>query len=491
MDTLAPNMPFQTEMHERVARFDWSKTELGPRADWPQSLVTIVDTVLCHGFPMIALLGPRLIQIYNDAYGVVMDAKHPAGLGQPTEVCWPEVWHINGPIYERVLQGEIVTYEDGLYPLARSGELRDAWFTLTYSPIRDDNGTICGVLVTMIETTARMLAERERDLAMAGIREAEQRQRFMLELGDRLRPLSHVDDLREMSTSIIAERFDARDIEFDMDRELLGADAVAKLRAGERFVDWNDGICLALAPADADCAVLHLRRNGEGGWSATDLSLLKTAAERCWAAMEKARADQALQASLDYQKLLLGELQHRVRNNLTIIKVIAKRSGAGARTVEEYKDTFLGRLAAFVRVQSAVTHDPEKGLNLRELLRDELSAFAQGSRISYEGDNFTMSSRAAERFALATHELATNAAKYGALGKSGGRLDIKWQIDGEDFIFLWEESGLTDITVPQRRGFGSNIVESALRHDLGATTHFEYRPIGLRCEIVVPLENLR
>ena len=117
--------------------------------------------LLPSGFPMVALWGPDLVQIYNDGYRDIMGLKHPAGLGQFTRECWPEVWHINAPIYARVLQGETLTFEDALYPVMRHGLLEDAWFTLSYSPLRDETGTIAGVLVTVVEMTERLRAEAE------------------------------------------------------------------------------------------------------------------------------------------------------------------------------------------------------------------------------------------------------------------------------------------------------------------------------------------
>lgn len=161
---------------------------------------TAVDIIIASGFPSIALWGPELIQIYNDRYRDLMGIKHPAGLAQPTSVCWPEVWHINRPIYERVRAGETLTFDDALYPLTRSGKLENAWFTLTYSPLRDDEGDIAGVLVTLFETTERVLAERrlhesEAQLAsdLAGLRR-------LYELNGRL---ANEPDLRSRMAEIV------------------------------------------------------------------------------------------------------------------------------------------------------------------------------------------------------------------------------------------------------------------------------------------------
>jgi PAS domain S-box-containing protein len=165
------------EMAQRVREHDWASSPLGPVQQWPVSLRTTVQTVLAHPFTTIVLWGPQLVQVYNDAYRALMGAKHPAGLGRPTRECWPEVWHINAPIYERVIQGESLSFEDALYPLARSGDVEDVWLTLSYSPVRDESGDVAGVFVTIFETTPRLQAE-------AALRQSEERLRLAVEVGE-------------------------------------------------------------------------------------------------------------------------------------------------------------------------------------------------------------------------------------------------------------------------------------------------------------------
>ncbi len=137
---------------------DWSASALGPVERWPSSLRNYVDLLLACNFPMIILWDTELLQFYNDAYRDIMGVKHPAGLGQPTRDCWPEVWQFNEPVYQKVLRGETFTFEDQLFPITRYGFLEDAYFTLCYSPVRNDEGTVAGVLVTVFETTPRVMA---------------------------------------------------------------------------------------------------------------------------------------------------------------------------------------------------------------------------------------------------------------------------------------------------------------------------------------------
>jgi PAS domain S-box-containing protein len=163
-------------MGELIRTHDWSATPLGPVEGWPQSLRTTVDLVLASGFPMVARWGPELIQIYNDGYRVIMGEKHPAGLGQPTRDCWPEVWPSVEAHHARVLSGEMLVSEDTLYQIERHGYPENAWFALTHGPLRNEHGRIAGVLVTALETTERHQADaalaeahRQREEILASI----------------------------------------------------------------------------------------------------------------------------------------------------------------------------------------------------------------------------------------------------------------------------------------------------------------------------------
>ena len=133
--------------------FDWARTPLGPVEAWPASLRTAAQMALASGLPSIVLWGSGLIQVYNDAYAALLGGKHPSALGRGNLETWPEVAHINAPIYTRVFAGETVTRADALYRLERTGVPEDVYLTLSYSPIADESGAVGGVLVNLIETT--------------------------------------------------------------------------------------------------------------------------------------------------------------------------------------------------------------------------------------------------------------------------------------------------------------------------------------------------
>jgi signal transduction histidine kinase len=193
------------EMSRLVREFGWASTLLGPPANWSGSLRAVTELLLAHPFAMIVLWGPELVQIYNDAYRIIMGRKHPGGLGQPTRECWPEVWSFNEPIYQGVMErGETFEFSDQPLTIQRHGRDEDAFFTLSFSPVWAESGAVGGVLVTVIETTERVQAERE---AQARQAEVESRNRALAAFAELSRDLSLDTDsarlIRQAQTALL------------------------------------------------------------------------------------------------------------------------------------------------------------------------------------------------------------------------------------------------------------------------------------------------
>jgi PAS domain S-box-containing protein len=158
------------EMADRTRAFPWEWTPLGRVESWPVSLRSAAALVLESRFPMTLWWGSELRHIYNDAYVPVLAGKHPKALGTPAAEVWAEIWHILGPQTRRVLEGGGATWNEHLLlPMQRKGFLEETYFTFSYSPVRDDAGSIQGVLVTCQETTKQVQGDRQlqllRDLA--------------------------------------------------------------------------------------------------------------------------------------------------------------------------------------------------------------------------------------------------------------------------------------------------------------------------------------
>src|SRR5262245_16817412 len=161
------------EMGKLVREMDWSKTPLGPIRSWPQSLRTAVSICLNSKFPMVIWWGAELTLIFNDSWRPILGEKRGRALGRPGREIWPEVWDVIGPMFESVMTtGQATWSDDGLLLINRYGYTEEAYFTWSYSPIRDESGNIGGVYTAVTETTARVIAERRmqtlRDLAACG-----------------------------------------------------------------------------------------------------------------------------------------------------------------------------------------------------------------------------------------------------------------------------------------------------------------------------------
>ncbi|MGA2539401.1 MAG: HAMP domain-containing sensor histidine kinase [Terracidiphilus sp.] len=154
------------EMATRMRELDWSATQLGPVEQWPQALRTSVRIVLCSAYPMNICWGPDYINLYNDAYLPSMGTKHPWALGSSARNVVPEVWEFIKQLFDTVVtQGRpFSALADQLFPLNRNNYLEEVYFALSVSPIPDDNGSVGGVLATLLETTERVLEERRRHL---------------------------------------------------------------------------------------------------------------------------------------------------------------------------------------------------------------------------------------------------------------------------------------------------------------------------------------
>jgi PAS domain S-box-containing protein len=140
---------------------DWSKTAVGPVSAWPQSLRTALSILLETGFPMYIAWGPEFVQFYNDGYRPILGStKHPAAMGLSTRITFSEIWDIIGPMFHGVMAGTATSVVDFLLPLDRHGFVEECYFIFSYSPIREESGDVGGVLVTVTETTERVLGAR-------------------------------------------------------------------------------------------------------------------------------------------------------------------------------------------------------------------------------------------------------------------------------------------------------------------------------------------
>lgn len=188
------------------------------------------------------------------------------------------------------------------------------------------------------------------------------------------------------------------------------------------------------------------------------------------------------------REMQLAEVQHRMRNLLAVLHSIAAHTATKGRTAEEYRDDFLGRFNALVEAQD-LGLGAEKQADLKSLLGRILSPYGtlESAVVIEPGPVVELSAKEIVVLSLALHELATNAAKHGALSRPDGQVRISWQIDdGGQVRLAWAESGGPPVRAPTKRGYGSKVIEEATTYSLGGEVKLDFARGGLQAEIAIP-----
>ncbi|NYT39180.1 PAS domain S-box protein [Sphingomonas sp. R-74633] len=191
-------------------------------------------------------------------------------------------------------------------------------------------------------------------------------------------------------------------------------------------------------------------------------------------------------------RLLVDELNHRVKNTLAIVQGIAQQSFKDDVPPRQARAAFEGRLAALSEAHSLLTREHWSLVSMRQIIDDALRPHGgESGRFTLDGPDLTILPKTAISLALAIHELATNAVKHGALSRPEGHVTIAWQRvrDGGParLTMTWQEQGGPAVTIPTRRGFGTRMIERGLAAELGGTVAIEFRPEGLVCTVDAPL----
>lgn len=200
------------------------------------------------------------------------------------------------------------------------------------------------------------------------------------------------------------------------------------------------------------------------------------------------------------QRMLLNELNHRVKNTLASVQSIARQSLINADNVEGFRDAFEARLMALSQTHNLLTAENWQGASLHDIFAAELRPHGGGRqgggpRFTLEGDrNLRLNPKAAVALGMAIHELATNALKYGALSTPSGHVALSSRLEGQEadrhLVIEWVESGGPSVSKPVRRGFGSRLLERGLAGELAGRVQLDYDPSGVSCRMELPLQDL-
>jgi two-component system CheB/CheR fusion protein len=196
-----------------------------------------------------------------------------------------------------------------------------------------------------------------------------------------------------------------------------------------------------------------------------------------------------------HQRLLVDELNHRVKNMLAVVVSLATKTLRRAGTLEEFSNVFLGRVHALTAAYTLLSEESWSEVRLSDVIEEELKPFTSTDRknIVLDGPIIPLDSRGALAIGMAVHELATNAVKYGALSVQDGSVLVTWTvetgIESDELVMEWVERDGPPVTVPTQRGFGTTLIERGLAHDLSGTVDLEFAPTGLRARLRAPLKS--
>lgn len=591
-------------MGKLIRALDWSKTSLGPIAEWPTHLRSAVGLMLPAKAQIVLFWGPDFVALYNDTYRPTIGDKHPRALGRPARENWSELWNDLEPLLKQVLMtGETVSAKDRPFHIERRGYPETVYFDISYSPVHDASGTVDGVLCIVEETTQRIAAEQalartEERLSYAlqaagmigtfdtdlctDIVYSDSRFATMFSLdpqkGESGAPLAdylagiHPNDVERVSEAIqqaivtgekciLEYRVVSRDatihwlevhgqclydeagkpwrmpgVAVDIsDRkraELASArlaaivessdDAIVSKNLDGIITSWNLGaerlfgysaqeavgkpitILIPDDRQDEEPAILARLRKGERvdhfetirrrkDGSLADLSLtispIRDNDGHIIGASKIARDITERKAAERLHATLLREMKHRLKNNLSTVLAIARQSFRGHESESDDFRKFEARLLALSNGHDLITRENWDSAELKDIVAQILTMHGR-QRFEIDGPDLRLSPKSALALTLALHELATNAAKYGALSVPTGRVIIKWSIkhgDSPGLTFCWQERNGPKVSPPSKRGFGSQLIERVLAFELKGEVRITYDPTGIICEIDAPL----
>ena len=191
------------------------------------------------------------------------------------------------------------------------------------------------------------------------------------------------------------------------------------------------------------------------------------------------------------QKLMVGELQHRVKNILANVQSIATATLRRSSNLGEFKTAFLDRLQSLSRAQDLLMRGPRGEADLRDVIVSEFTArgMENDDRIAIRGPSITLRREQTQAIAMVLHELTTNAVKYGAFSNAAGELAVIWTVEDTSWLQLeWRESGVA-IGQPGKSGFGTGMIKNSISHSLGGESTLEFARDGVRCQIRLPLHG--
>jgi PAS domain S-box-containing protein len=427
----------------------------------------------------IALVKPngRFLEVNDRFCGITGYSRDEMVGAHVDEVTHPDDLAMDFELARDLVAGEITTYALEKRYLRKSGEL--VWINQTVSLVRDAAGGPALYVVVIQDVSQRKAAED-------ALRASEARSREQLEELEAIYESSPVGlafltpDLRYVRVNRRLAQINGVPAAEHVGRTVAEAvpsigqpvrDIVSRLRAGEAVVSFE----LSGDTAATSGAV--------GSWLTYWVPLKRwDGSLRGYNVVVEDVTDRKLEE--DRRKLLVDELNHRVRNTLAVVQSIARQTLAGHAGADA-REAFEERLYALAAAHNILTREHWTAADLREVIMSAAGSQA-AQRLRLDGPTVALPPSVAVTLSLALHELGTNASKYGALSLPAGHVDVTWSLTGPRRSRLklrWEEIDGPPVLPPRRRGFGTRLLQRALSAELGGSARLEFAPAGVICEL--------
>jgi PAS domain S-box-containing protein len=567
---------------------------------------------------MFIAWGPQLAFLYNDAYAPIFGAKHPHALGRPFAEVWSDIWQQIKPLVDTTLAGQASWHEDLLIPMQRHGYLEEAWFSFSYTPVRDESCMVAGMFCAATETTDKVLAERRK------VAERERLRQMFEQAPGIMAMLRSPEHIFEQANAAYYQLIGHRDVLGKPVREALpevegqgffelldgvyqsgepfvghGVPVALQREPGgaleQRFVDFvyqpireadgqvtgifvegfdvteakraeealresqrrlnavlsNATVSVFLMDERQQCIYMNAAAEKLTGYTpeevqgrplhdvihhtrpdGTHFPLEECPIDRAFPEEHQVQGEEvfvhkdgrfypvaftaspvwdeeaktigtiievrditAEKRAQEHQRLLINELNHRVKNTLATVQSIASQTLRDASSPGDAREAIDNRLVALSRAHDVLTRENWEGAGLREIVDQAVAPYGSSGERRFEvsGSDVRLSPRTALALAMALQELATNAVKYGALSNGTGTVGIKWRVDRNEtpphLHLEWTESGGPPVIEPKRRGFGTRLIERSLAQDLTGEVRIEFAPAGVICTVDAPLPH--
>lgn len=357
----------------------------------------------------------------------------------------------------------------------------DRWYDVRLRPYRTVENKIDGIVLTFVDMTDRRHTED-------ALRVSERRLRQQIQLVELSRDPIFIWD------------FDGTILEWNR-----GSEELYGYSRDEAVGKRKDKLLGTIVPGGS-FAGLRMKLLDEGSWNGElkhktkdgrqltiESRIILETIEGRQLALESTRDVTERKAWEEQQKLLLGELTHRVKNTLAVVQSIAHQTQRFSKSYDDFTERLDGRLSALAAAHSLLVDTDWKGADLATLAHRQLEPYVSGNpgRVKIEGESVSLPADLATPFGLVFHELATNAAKYGSFSRQTGTVDLSWTVRTQNaqplLTVVWRESGGPSVTQPESTGFGSTLIEKAIPN---ATVRREFGSEGVICAIELALPKV-